>query len=579
MTLAFALGEEPEPGSNLPGGQADTSWLFVLPRLDLRSVAFVGDPHAGTTTALAALGVETISVTPGRGMGDRGRFVGGPDASVEPDLVYVTAPEVRRVMRDPAVVRLLDRTLRRGGFVYVERRDAPGADPLVRALAVERGVLLSADPAGPSADPAGPSRESGGPRALGSSGTVSAWLVPRTPPPVSGLARWLVRIRRVLTRTVGRRFARTRSTLEGRAPGLIRVAGHISAVKPPPNAAGHGMLVRPDDPAGGLPAYVADAARAAGCELDPWAWELQPARGYRSQKVVFFVTRTDSDGRAVVKVTQDPRFNRLLDNEHTSLGEFDRAGLASAILAPRPLFRAEHAGLTIVGQTALEGQGFRACSDGSSSCPVALATLAALTALGAKSAVSVDGAALGTPLRVLLDRYRRLYRPRDDEARFLEQEIDVLAASKGVPTVFLHGDPTTFNLIIGPEGHVSLVDWENAESEGVPLWDLFHFLHVYGDFAAERAGRRYTPSVFRSRLLDPTSPLAGVTRQAVRGYCSSVELAAELVEPLFHTCWMQLAVRQARRLRPSELQRGNYVGILRAAIAERRRRPHHFAPW
>jgi hypothetical protein len=42
-----------------------------------------------------------------------------------------------------------------------------------------------------------------------------------------------------------------------------------------------------------------------------------------------------------------------------------------------------------------------------------------------------------------------------------------------------------------------------------------------------------------------------------------------LVEPLFHTCWMHRALKEATRLTSSRLERGHYVSLLRLCIDQR----------
>jgi hypothetical protein len=42
-----------------------------------------------------------------------------------------------------------------------------------------------------------------------------------------------------------------------------------------------------------------------------------------------------------------------------------------------------------------------------------------------------------------------------------------------------------------------------------------------------------------------------------------------LVEPLFYTCWMHRALKEATRLQPDRLESGTYVRLLRLCVARR----------
>ena len=61
--LDFTRASSYEPGTNLRGEQADTTWLFILPSLELERVLCVGSPSAGTLATLTPLAGEVSSAS------------------------------------------------------------------------------------------------------------------------------------------------------------------------------------------------------------------------------------------------------------------------------------------------------------------------------------------------------------------------------------------------------------------------------------------------------------------------------------------------------------------------------------
>ena len=575
--LEFAAHAGYEPGTNLRGDQAEVGWLFLLPRLDLGRVVLVGLPPAGTVLGLAAVAGDVLVTCASRAELERARRIAAerslanvraairagddPDRPAA-DLVYVTARELGRLARSERSLGALGDGLAAGAAIYLE--PAPRAVEVAGRIGARVAVVIG--PAG-SAPPDAASVEQ-----------PAAWLLPAERNLHAGWtgralsaarsaaprARWagpaLTAARRSVARGGGDRRA---SAITG-SLGLARVTG------PPLSASTGGpagvLAMTRTAPPQRAPDYLLAAARTAGFPLDDRPWRLAPPRGYRSQKVIFLLGDT-----TVVKLTQDPRFNPRLDNEFHTLRRLEERGLGGAVAAPRALFRGEHARLSIVGETRLAGQPFRERSTARPDCPVAAAALTAIADLGAASAATD-----GTDRRVfadLLARYVEIYRPGAAHERMLVAAVAALTDGDAeLPAVFLHGDPTTLNLLVAGDRTIGMVDWENAEPAGPPLWDLFYFLHSYSGWAAGTRGQRHTPAAVCRDLLDPAG-FGGLPVRAVEAYRRRLDLPPELVAPLFCTCWMYLALRQARQLAPAALDRGFYARVLAQLAAGDRRWP------
>jgi hypothetical protein len=526
--LEFAAAQEYEPASNLAGDQAEGVWLFLLPSLHLEKVVCVGVPLAGTRRAWEALGARVVVTTASALTG----------AVANCDLVWIAGGALSAVSEAPGAVAALDSVLADGGSVYVDssRRTARAARELANALAVSGVVEVAPVPHPRGAIASAPDGR-------------YAWLIPH-----DRRHRWR-RFEQALGLLTGGRVGRV-SSGEARTVSISRVAPG-----PPEVGAEQGLLFLGGAASAQLPEYVREAASGSGHDLDGARWSVTLPRGYRSQKVVFHVP----DRGAIVKVTQDPRFNRRLENEYEALRGLGEIGLRDPSLAPRALFSTTHGALLVVGETRLEGVPFRDRSDGTPACPVARSVLGALTDLASAGRGPAGGQHAAEILATLVRRHADIHSPPAAHLRFLERQLETLAAETSLQPVFLHGDPTTFNVLVAGE-RISLVDWENAELAGLPLWDVLHFVTAYANWGMERRRRRWTPTAAYATLLEP-SPFHTMLAEAIQRYRAAVGVPAELVGPLLFTWWMVLALREATRLPAANVAGGFYARLLSRAIA------------
>jgi hypothetical protein len=121
-------------------------------------------------------------------------------------------------------------------------------------------------------------------------------------------------------------------------------------------------------------------------------------------------------------------------------------------------------------------------------------------------------------------------------------------------------------MLVQPDGRVAVLDWESAE-RGLPLWDLFYFMASFASLAGRARGLRRLDAF--ALHFAGNSPLATRFAAATAAYVRRVQVPAELVEPLFHTCWMHRALKESTRRRPDDLHRAHYGRILQLAIARR----------
>ena len=168
--------------------------------------------------------------------------------------------------------------------------------------------------------------------------------------------------------------------------------------------------------------------------------------------------------------------------------------------------------------------------------------------------------------RALLGRYERIYRPDRTEADTLRALFGRVGALPGtMPAVFQHGDPGIWNLLVDPRGRTVFLDWEAAERSGMPLWDILYLFRSYAIAASRRAGVRDRLDGASRHLLD-ASALSGRLVDAVDEVRRRIDLPNTAIEPLVYGCWLHRALKEATRLPPDGLQRGQFVRLIRRML-------------
>jgi hypothetical protein len=520
-----------QPGTNVRGGASGASWRLLLPSPAPRRTAIVGSPSPEDIGALRHAG-GSVEVFHRRGRSrrqdhDGATKGGGRPAATAVDAVVVLGDRGIRMLRSPRVVDAVRARCSDDTVVYVQRR-ARDASDLVDLIA-------------------GPIRER---LRIGITRRDLRWAAP-------GDDAAAVRAARALGTTTG----------DGLRARAGRIAHAVRAwVAPDPDVA----ELRSGADIGRPPRYLRDAAAVSGIPLDGRRWALAIPGLYASNKAVFLVfPETGNDPELVIKVARSPAQNPRLENEAAALQALARTRWIDRGSAPRALFAGDHAGIAILGETALTGDPFRRRTTAEADCPFAAAVVERLIALGEETATAGASGDLADRMLDLLERYRRAYRPDERVEAFLREGIDAIGAAGTIPFVFQHGDPGTWNILVAPDGTIGFLDWEAADPTGVLLWDLYYFLRSFAVTVSRARGTEDALAGIRRELF-AASELSDVLADATRRARERIGVPASLLEPLFVTCWMHRAVKQASRLEGSRLRRGHYHRLLTAAVEERR---------
>ncbi|MGH8907542.1 MAG: aminoglycoside phosphotransferase family protein [Egibacteraceae bacterium] len=531
--LGQTLATEFVVGSNA-SGTAGGNWPFLLPTLQVGRVLCCGAPTLASLRTLSGI-AEDVVVSPtrsGRALAEAARREGLGNVRAC-DLAALTAGTV-----DVAWVG------RRASAALLDRLDL---------LLRPEGLLFANVPTA-----AMRSRFSGG---------QTLWTAPRrhdvhlaVPLPHGSVIDWARR---------GGLAEATRGRLARR--GRRRLAVPTPMRRPPTRRAA--LLGRPGMSGLALPAYVLRIAEEAGVPIQGRPWAFWAPGRYASKKILFFVF--DQAGERpdiIVRLTRHPALNHRLENEWRALRRLERIGVGDAETLPRPRFFGWHQGLAILGETAIQGVAFQGRSRGGVDCPYGRAMIDWLVDLGVRTAdrTSFGPSEIAGAVSALHDRFTATYQLRPDHARILADHVAALCSKADrLPAVMQHGDPGTWNLMVTPAGRVGILDWEACEQHGMPLWDIFYFLRSYGVWASRVAGTRDQLRGCARQFFD-ASPRSELAASAVERFCERAGLSGQLVEPLFFTCWMHRALKEATRLRPGRVNSGHFVRLLRRCLQERR---------
>jgi hypothetical protein len=536
------------PGSNVRGDVAGASWVFALPRLEFDRILCWGAPAPASLAMLARLARERlICCSVGRAAAalERWRAAHGlQHVEVRADAAGLDqlGPVDLCVLPRGGVGRGLDaerllRILQPDGIVYCEGRGTLGAPTVSRSLQILAALGWSV------VLPIASTPSRGEVHSLVPAGDSATWR------DFASQARHGLELPWPGVRRLERAWRRAGGNVPVRRRGFI-VGSAASGISPAP------------------PRYLRELARGAGFDIDSHRWGLWARGDYDSQKAILYLyPRAAPTPDAAVKLTRAGNFNRRLENEALVLSNLQR--VPARAMAPALLFAGPAGKLFAVGESAVDGVPFERRTTAGAECSLLNEALDALTSLGEQTALPAASSAHAEALRDLLERYRSLYAPPAAESNFLAAQIDTLARlDRPLPIVLQHGDPGAWNAVVSAGERLVFLDWEAGELQGMPLWDLFYFARSYAVIAGRRRGeRRRLRSVARGWFED--GALAARFGSAVEHYCARVGVPAGAVEPLFHTCWMHRALKEATRLQPDALSRGHYRRLLALGIERR----------
>lgn len=536
------------PGANRAGMASDAPWAALLPGPSVTDAWVIGPATAGELAGLARV-ADAIRLLDDRttGAGGAARDARLAALGVEPGRVVVAAAGADAPAGSPGLLWVRAAARLRG----------PALDDLEARVVAGGGVVFCERVRGHAGAPGGQLR-------------IGPMVGPvRTAHPAADSAAADIARRRGLEEFAARRWLASHGVPRPR-PLLRRIVAierAIAAHRPrAAHLAGHGVdIARP-------PAWLRSLALESGCDITDHAWALAAPGDYATQKVLIVLQpRPDqrsepggAEGGApaiIVKLAVDPVGVPRLEAAMATL----RALAALPVAAPRVprlLFGGRVGRLGVSAEGAVDGRaldrlGPARARDAAGSLVEWFADLANATAR------PTSAPALREALGRIAEAYTAAYAPAPDERRAIERRIAAITADgMRVPSVFLHGDPGVQNLLVDEAGHVLVLDWENGDPAGLPVWDVAMFLRSFAVWATAGRGQGSRLAAVRRHLVEG-SPMTTGLSVALEGYRRRVGIPAQLVEPLVTLGWVWLAARDAARLQPALAQRGQAVRVAR----------------
>ncbi len=537
-------------GTNVRGDMASADWRFLLPRLSFERVLCLGTPALATVAVLSEMSESIIIASSNKkrlakAMAEyNARNIANaqsmhtqdvsnlscPSQSI--DLIYIASAKKRRAFFDePAVVQELSRVLKEDGIIYFEA-DLPDeqAEP-----ATELDGLKKFELSQPRVFRVTPQR-----------GEMQTAIPIHDAMTESFFHKKVMEAPSFLTRTL-ERFSGTQRYAMITQRSEMEFNGH-------------------------LPEYLSSLAMKNGKDLHGYRWGMSAMGRRNTRKVLFFLLNKErGEAEAIVKLTRSAAFNARLENEFRALDHVNKKNVVGDGTFPQPLFFGYSGSLAILGEKIVHGKPFRKATTATLDCPFANSAFNWIIDLGANTAVAhPDGRTRAAEvLKNLFDQFNLIYKLTNSERAFLDKQIEAIALSSAdFPTVFQHGDPGIWNVMATDDRGVAFLDWEAAEQQGMPMWDLFYFMRSYGTWMSRRAGMRDSLKSFAKNFILP-SELSKLLFNLTQKYCEKVRLDKSLIEPLFYTCWMHRALKEATRLSAAKIEKGHYVNLLRLCIENR----------
>jgi hypothetical protein len=177
----------------------------------------------------------------------------------------------------------------------------------------------------------------------------------------------------------------------------------------------------------------------------------------------------------------------------------------------------------------------------------------------------------GFVARVLQD-FESHFGPVLDSGMLREAE-QRLAGLPALRPVCEQRDFSPWNILLTPQGTLSVLDWESSELRGLPALDLVYFL-TYLAFYFDRSLRdgRHRES-FR-RTLDPATLTGSVAKECLAWYAERLCVPGEALRPLRLLAWLLHSRSEYRHLvedsgglpDPQRLRRSLFLDLLREEL-------------
>jgi hypothetical protein len=279
----------------------------------------------------------------------------------------------------------------------------------------------------------------------------------------------------------------------------------------------------------------------------------------------------DAKPRLVVKLARVAESEAALAREAAALRAVQGSRPGGVSGAPRPLALVSGRGTTALGETVIVGTPLYARLSPGTYDDLAWSGTSWLVEL-ARGSRTIDADGWRERLvKAPLEEFERTFGPVIDPARLAMTR----AALESLPPMSLvpeHRDFSPWNVLLSSDGQLGVLDWESAETAGLPLLDLVYFLAYLAGFrdAAPVGSQR---SSYEGSL-DPSTTTGRVTRACIDHYLAEVGIPPEAEYPLRLLTWIIHTRSEYDAMQgegseapgPSALRRSTFLGFWEASV-------------
>jgi aminoglycoside phosphotransferase len=273
-----------------------------------------------------------------------------------------------------------------------------------------------------------------------------------------------------------------------------------------------------------------------------------------SSHIICFVLAADRTRPVlVIKIPRLPGDNDRLDREVANLDVANRARANDDGSIPHVVAYEDYHGHRLLIETAVPGRPMSPAivrQQPVSSLEASLAWLLEFHLATSSSALGDDGDWFERLVEQPLHRLKAQLPGSAEAAGLVDQTLALLHPfrDQDLPLVMAHGDFSSPNILQDEAGRVGVVDWELAEPQGLPAFDLFFFL-AYMAFARlnARTNAEYLKA-FQQAFFEPNA----WARSYVTRYRERLHLAPQTIAPLFVSTWGRYVAGLVERLHESK---------------------------